>query len=212
VTGIISAEKTADRSEEKMASQIVLASASPRRSMLLKDAGIRFETAEAHISEEIPDGTDPRVASMYNALKKAQYVSAEYLGAFVVGADTIVYDGRIMGKPADEEDAFNMLSELRDRVHSVYTGVCIIRADEKITRLFCDRTDITFGAYSDEEIRDYISSGEPMDKAGSYAVQGEWSVHVEKIDGSRNNVIGLPVERLEEELTALGADTGTAVE
>ena len=120
----------ADQREDDMASQIVLASASPRRSSLLDAAGISFETAEAHISEYIPDGTEPRIASMYNALKKAQYVSREYPEAFVIGADTIVYDGRILGKPSDEEDAFNVLGELRDSTHAVYTGVCIVRADE----------------------------------------------------------------------------------
>ena len=196
----------ADQREDDMASQIVLASASPRRSSLLDAAGISFETAEAHISEYIPDGTEPRIASMYNALKKAQYVSREYPEAFVIGADTIVYDGRILGKPSDEEDAFNVLGELRDSTHAVYTGVCIVRADEKITRLFCERTDITFGTYSDDEIRRYVSTGEPMDKAGSYAVQGQWAEHVEKIDGDRDNVIGLPVACLSEELVRLGAD------
>lgn len=189
-----------------MASQIILASASPRRSRLMSDAGIPFGAEEAYVSEDIPDGTDPRTACMYNALRKAQYVSEEHPHAFVIGADTIVYDGKILGKPADEEDAFKTLRELKNRTHSVYTGVCVIRADEMVTRFFCERTDVVFGDYSDEEIKEYISTGEPMDKAGSYAVQGQWSAHVERLDGDRDNVIGLPVKRLSEELASLGAD------
>ncbi len=189
-----------------MSSQIILASASPRRKALMKSAGIICGIAPAAVDEEIPGGTPPRIACMYNALRKAQYVSQGVPGAYVIGADTVVWDGRILGKPSDGEDAFRTLTELRNRTHSVYTGVCIVCAEKKITHLFCERTDVTFGDYSDDAVRAYIATGEPMDKAGSYAVQGAWSVNVTDLTGDRNNVIGLPVERLRDELVRLGAE------
>lgn len=189
-----------------MGSQIILASASPRRKALMSSAGIICGISPAEVDEYIPEGTPPRIACMYNALRKAQYVSQSFSGAFVIGADTVVWDGRILGKPADEEDAFRTLTELRNRVHSVFTGVCIVCAEKQTTHLFCERTDVSFGDYSDDAVRDYIATGEPMDKAGSYAVQGAWSVHITELAGDRNNVIGLPVDRLRDELVRLGAE------
>ena len=188
-----------------MSPSIILASASPRRKRLMESAGIPCGIAPADVDEFIPEGTPPRIACMYNALRKAQEVSRTYPDQYVIGSDTIVWDGRILGKPENEAEAFRMLAELRDRAHSVYTGVCVILASEGITRLFCDRTDIVFDDYSDEEIREYIASGEPADKAGAYAIQGVWGTHVREIQGDRNNVIGLPVSLLREELAKLGA-------
>ena len=189
-----------------MKTQIILASASPRRRMLMEEAGIVCETVSSDVDESLPEGTPPRTACMYNALRKAQDIAAFHSDCIVIGADTIVWDGRILGKPADPEDSFRTLSDLRNRAHRVLTGVCIIYADKGITRLFCEETEVVFGDYSDQEIRDYIQTGEPADKAGSYAVQGGWSVHVERISGDYNNVVGLPVERLKEELSKLGTD------
>ena len=143
---------------------------------------------------------------MYNALRKAQRVSRDYPDRFVIGADTVVWNGRILGKPENEAEAFQMLAELRDSDHSVYTGGCIVKADEMITRFFYDQTCVAFDHYSDEEIRDYILTGEPSDKAGAYAIQGIWAAHVRDIRGDRSNVIGLPVSLLRRELGRLGVD------
>lgn len=189
-----------------MSAKIILASASPRRRELMARGGIACDIVPAHVNEDIPEGTQPRIACMYNALKKAQDVAAGHEDSYVIGADTIVWDGRILGKPVDEADAFRTLAELRNRTHSVYTGMCIILASQRITRIFYEKTDVVFGDYSDDDIRAYIKTGEPMDKAGSYAVQGAWSEHVTEIRGSRDNVIGLPVDRIAAELDRLGAD------
>lgn len=192
--------------EMLMDTQIILASASPRRQSLMESAGIPCRIVPADVDEFIPKWIPPRIACMYNALRKAQNVSQLFPDQYVIGADTIVWDGRILGKPEDEEEAFRTLSELRNRAHSVYTGVCIAVASKGITRVFCDRTDVVFGDYSDEEIREYIATGEPADKAGSYAIQGNWGAHVRDFHGDRNNVIGLPVSLLREELLRLGAE------
>lgn len=192
--------------ELSMSSQIVLASASPRRKQLMEAAGIRCLTVSADVNESIPEGTPPRIACMYNALRKAQHVSRNYPNHLVIGADTIVWDGRVLGKPENDEDAFRTLKELKNRTHSVYTGVCILSVSAGITRCFCEKTDVSFGDYSDHMIREYIATGEPADKAGSYAIQGAWGIHVNRVQGDRDNVIGLPVTRLKEELVRLEAD------
>ena len=189
-----------------MSSQIVLASASPRRKQLMEAAGIRCLTVSADVNESIPEGTPPRIACMYNALRKAQHVSRNYPDHLVIGADTIVWDGRVLGKPENDEDAFRTLKELKNRTHSVYTGVCILSVSAGITRCLCEKTDVSFGDYSDHMIREYIATGEPADKAGSYAIQGAWGIHVNRVQGDRDNVIGLPVTRLKEELVRLEAD------
>lgn len=189
--------------------RFILASGSPRRKELIRAVVPVFDIIPADVSEVIPDGTPPRLACMYNAFKKALDVAERIEEGFVIGADTIVYDRRILGKPADEEDAVRMLRSLRGRTHQVMTGVSLISGDGKARRVFYDVTDVTFGEYSEEEIRTYVRSGEPMDKAGSYAIQGSWSSHVTAVKGSLSNVIGLPMERLAEELSVLaGLQTG----
>lgn len=203
-----------------MNKRIILASASPRRIEILRTHGVEAEVVPADVDESLPEGTEPRIACMYNALKKALYVEniimkeyadagdgdAKQPDALIIAADTIVYDGRILGKPADDEDAFRTLSELRARTHSVMTGVAVIDAGKLDKRVFCETTSVSFDDYSDDEIRAYIATGEPADKAGSYAIQGLWSSHVTDTEGDYFNVIGLPWERLRRELVSLGAD------
>ena len=203
-----------------MNKRIILASASPRRTEILKMHGVEAEIIPADVDESLPDGTEPRIACMYNALKKALYVEnvimkeseasgadpAKQPDALIIAADTIVYDGRILGKPVDDEDAFRTLSELRAKTHQVMTGVAVIDASRLDRRVFCETTSVSFDDYSDDEIRAYIATGEPADKAGSYAIQGRWSSHVTDTEGDRFNVIGLPWERLRRELVSLGAD------
>ena len=121
----------------------------------------------------------------------------------VIGADTIVFAERILGKPADEKEAFRTLQFLRGRTHQVLTGVALVTPDGRLRRVFYDCTEVTFSDYSDEAVREYIRSGEPMDKAGSYAIQGSWGSMVTNTEGSTYNVIGLPVEKLERELSSV---------
>lgn len=197
-----------------MAKRIILASASPRRIEILKMHGIGAEVIPADVDESLPEGTRPDLACMYNALKKGLHVEQKILKedqddhtqTLIIAADTIVYNGRILGKPADDQDAFITLKELSGRTHQVMTGVAVIDAGKQDRRVFCECTDVTFDSYSDDDIRAYIATGEPADKAGSYAIQGLWSVHVTEEKGDHFNVIGLPWKRLKAELVDLGAD------
>ena len=169
--------------------EMILASASPRRKELLSSMGIAFEVIVAD-AQEATEGS-PDVLVMENAALKATAVAALHPDRMVLGSDTVVcVDGQVLGKPKDEEDAFCMLRALSGREHQVYTGVCLIKNGKKDVR--CDKTDVFFTSLSDEEIRDYIRTGEPMDKAGAYAIQGIAGMFVEKICGSFSNVIGLP--------------------
>ncbi len=183
--------------------KIVLASGSPRRKELLRQAVPEFVIITADVPETVPEGTPPHLACMFNAFRKASAVAGQLEAGLVIGADTIVYDRRILGKPADEQDAAETLRALRNRAHQVMTGVSLISADGTVRRVFYDVTEVTFGEYSDEEIAAYVRSGEPMDKAGSYAIQGSWRSHVTAVEGSLSNVIGLPMEMLVKELAGL---------
>ncbi len=183
-----------------MEKKIILASASPRRIEILRKNGINCEIMPADVDEYIPEGTVPHLACMHNALKKALAIENQLTEGIIIAADTIVYNGDILGKPADEEDAFRMLSDLRNTSHSVMTGVALLDAATHRKHVFYEETQVYFGDYSNQDIRDYIASGEPLDKAGSYAIQGGWGKHVTKYEGDFNNVIGLPWNRLKEEL------------
>lgn len=189
-----------------MEKKIILASASPRRIEILKSNGVDAEIIPADVDESLPENTPPRMACMYNALKKALHVEKNVSGGIIIAADTIVYSDRILGKPADDEEAFEVLSSLRGGTHQVMTGVAVIDAGRNDRRVFCECTSVTFEEYSDDDIRAYIATGEHADKAGSYAIQGGWSVHVTEVKGDYYNVIGLPWERLRQELLDLGAD------
>ena len=199
-----------------MKGRIILASASPRRIEILRRHGAEAIVMPADVDEFLPEGTEPRTGCMYNALKKALYVESLLKGdpvedaveadTFIIGADTIVFDGRIFGKPGNDAEAFSILQSLRNRTHQVMTGTAVIRAGKDDRRVFCECTSVSFGEYSDQEILDYIATGEPADKAGAYAIQGGWSAHVTEISGDYYNVIGLPWERLRKELLSMGAD------
>ena len=183
---------------------IILASASPRRTELLKQAGFTFTVIPSSIEEQRTETSPDKLAEDL-AFQKAedvyQSVKQDYTGKdfMVIGEDTIVYyDGEVLGKPADEQEAFDMLKMLSDRTHQVYTGLAIIlrKADEKQIYLMHERTDVTFYPISDHELKDYIATGDPLDKAGAYGIQGPFAVHVKKINGDYNNVVGLPIARL----------------
>jgi septum formation protein len=176
--------------------RLVLASASPRRAELLKAAGIEFDVMPADVDEamdveDTPEGYVRRVAQL-----KAEAVLPRAGERPVLGADTIVIVGHaVLGKPSDTADAGRMLRLLSGREHSVMTGVCLINpaAESGRVQMSTTRTSVEFAGLTDEEISWYVASGEPMDKAGAYAIQGLASRFVTRIEGSYSNVVGLPV-------------------
>lgn len=178
----------------------ILASASPRRRALLQQAGIEFHVIPSAIEEHITK-TDPKEVVMELASQKAAAVfsSVTIPDRVVIGADTIVvYENQILGKPATQEDAFSMLSKLSGHTHQVYTGVALISdcGGKKKEQVFCECTDVTFYPISDDELHAYIKTGDPLDKAGAYGIQGPFAIHVRGISGDYNNVVGLPIARL----------------
>ncbi len=179
--------------------KIILASGSPRRRELLTQAGIEFEVDPADI-EEITGETLPSKVVEDLSRQKALSVSEHHKGQMVLAADTVVaFDDEILGKPKDEDDAFRMLTELSGRTHQVYTGVTIVDANG-LAKTFSECTMVSMYENSAEQIKKYISSGEPMDKAGAYGIQGLGAVLVKEIQGDYNNVVGLPLARVYREL------------
>lgn len=187
--------------------KIVLASASPRRSELLSQVGIEFEIIPSNIPEEPLDGETPAEHVMRLASQKASEVAGRVgTGKWVIGSDTVVIiDGEILEKPDDHMDAIAMLKKLSGREHKVITGYSIINSSsgEEVKRAV--ETAVKFKKLTDNEIEGYVHSGEPMDKAGAYAIQGLGSFMVEGIVGSYSNVVGLPVCQIVNDLEALGA-------
>ena len=183
---------------------VILASASPRRKQLLEMLGLDFEVRPAKGEERLPDGIGPEEAVRRLSLQKAASVAQECAPEdVVIGADTIVWhDGRILGKPKDEQDAARMLSALSGNVHRVYTGVTVIRGETVLSA--AEETKVRFRRLSGPEIDAYIKTGEPMDKAGAYGAQGCASLFVEGIEGDFFNVMGLPVCRLGKLLKEVG--------
>ncbi len=173
---------------------LILASSSPRRSYLLKKAGLVVEVHPSRIDESSLPETEPADYVLALAKAKTLDVAARFPSRWVIGADTVVnVDDRILGKPATPAEARAMLSRLSGKTHQVFTGFCICRQDQN--RFFSDTvvTDVTFKALSDAEIDWYVRTGEPFDKAGAYAIQGMGTFLVRSISGSYTNVVGLPV-------------------
>lgn len=181
--------------------KIILASKSPRRAFLLSGIGLKFDIIEGDADESaVSKELEPALYTQELALIKAA-AAAKKLGskrsAVIIAADTVVVlDGRIMGKPKDEDDAFLMLKSLSGRTHEVYTGYCVMRGSDGYAVCKSEKTAVTFKRLSDEKIRDYIATGEPMDKAGAYGIQEKGAALVERIDGDYFNVVGLPVSSL----------------
>ena len=175
--------------------RLVLASASPRRSDLLRNAGLPFVIDPADIHEEPLAGEAPIDYARRLARDKAKTVFARHPNAVVLGADTVVVvDEHLLEKPANAEDAARMLRLLSGRTHLVITGVCLLSAEFERTE--AEVTLVTFVPMSAQEIGEYVASGEPMDKAGAYGIQGMASRWVERIEGDYFNVVGLPVARV----------------
>lgn len=176
---------------------IILASKSPRRKELLSLCGIEFSVMPTEADETLPENISPAEAVEHLSRIKAEPLKNE--NGIIIGADTVVaIDDIILGKPRDEKDAFDMLKALSGKTHFVYTGVTIIKGEKSVT--FSEKTEVEFFPLSDEEIADYVKTGEPLDKAGAYGIQGKGALLVKKINGDYNNVVGLPVSRLSREL------------
>lgn len=183
--------------------EIILASGSPRRQELLRGMGYAFsvDVSDADEHTDLP----PKQAVVELALRKAKSVAQRHDGGVIIASDTLVaLDDQPLGKPADAEDARCMLRALSGRTHYVYTGVCVMDAAEKKVITDTDTSSVTFRRLSDEEIESYIATGEPMDKAGAYAIQGGAGAFVSKLEGSFENVMGFPVELVGRLLAGFG--------
>ena len=181
---------------------LILASASPRRRELLALTGLPFTVDAPDVDESCT--LPPREAVMELSRRKAQAAAALHPGCVILAADTLVsVDETALGKPRDEADAFRMLRALSGRWHQVYTGVTVVDANGKVHSAV-DGTDVRFEEMSDEAIRRYISTGEPMDKAGAYAVQGIAGLWISELRGSHTNVIGLPMALVRRMLEGCG--------
>lgn len=184
--------------------RIILASQSPRRRELLTQIGLKFEVIPSTV-EEVITSANPVEVVQELAQQKARDV-AEVAGRemakdslLVIGADTIVvYEGKILGKPEDKEDAVRMLTMLQGKEHSVYTGVALLSGEQEI--VFAEETRVQMCSMTPEEILWYVNTGEPMDKAGAYGIQGLCARFIRQIQGDYNNVVGLPVGRIYQEL------------
>ena len=178
---------------------IILASKSPRRRELMESAGFEFEIIPATKDEVIPSGLHNGEIAEAIASQKAFEIAEKHPADIVVGADTIVVCGNeVMGKPKDGADAVRMLKKLSGQVHCVYTGVCIISPNHRVS--FYDTTEVEFYPISDDELSAYIESGEPFDKAGAYGIQGSGAMLIKGIKGDYYNVMGLPIARVYREI------------
>jgi septum formation protein len=181
--------------------KLVLASGSPRRAEILKKAELQFEIKVPRIEEENSIG-NPEEQVLKLSEEKAEAVAQKIENSIILGADTIVVlENEILGKPKDQNQAFQILKKLSGKTHAVYTGVCLINQINQKKLSDFDKTIVKFNRLSDEDIWDYISTGEPMDKAGAYGIQGMGNFLVEYIVGDLNNVIGLPLLKLKQLLS-----------
>lgn len=198
---------------EEIPYKVVLASASPRRMEMFQNRGLTPQILPSEVEENLPWELSMEQTVMYLALKKARDVAGRLAAAaeqtepaerrLVVAADTVVYKDGIIGKPADTEDAVRILEALRGKQHFVATGVAIMEAGTGRQRVFCQVSKVWFKDYSRQEILDYAATGEPLDKAGGYAIQGGWGPYVDRYEGDYDNIIGFPWERFLEELAVM---------
>lgn len=180
---------------------LLLASASPRRSELLRQMGLAFEVLTLPTREIQPEHLTPLEVCQINAYRKARAVAKKFPDSLVLGADTLVWLGtRIYGKPSSLADAERMLGELQGREHHVTTGLCLIHLRAHRQKSFADTTSVIFHPLGSVQIRAYLARIHPLDKAGAYAIQQHGELIVERVEGSYSNVVGLPVELLRAEL------------
>jgi septum formation protein len=188
------------------AMKLILASASARRAEILRDAGLPFTVLSSAIDETPYPNEAPHDLVQRLADTKADLVAARAVGpAIIIAADTeVVVDGQVLGKSRTSDDARQMLSKLSGRTHSVITGVTLIRLPDAERRSFVETTQVQFAQIPDEEILRYLATGEPFDKAGSYAIQGRAGRYIPRVEGCYFNIVGLPLARLYQTLTELG--------
>ncbi len=194
-----------------MDKKVILASASPRRRELLNQVGIDPVIMPSHV-EEVIASTEPDQVVMELSVQKAEDVAATYRGqdVVVIGADTVVVaDGKILGKPKDREDAIRMVTLLAGRSHQVYTGVTLVfcgadRGKDGKTVTFAEETEVWIYPMDRTQVERYVDTGEPMDKAGAYGIQGYFAAYIQGIRGDYTNVVGLPVGRVCQTLFAEG--------
>ncbi len=186
--------------------KLILASASPRRAQILRDAGISFAVLSSAVDETPYPGETPQQMVLRLAHAKAELVAARAIGpAILIAADTVVVlDGQILGKPRSTDDARRMLQLFSGRTHSVVTGVSVLRLPEIERRQFVETTLVSFALLSSDEISRYLATDEPYDKAGAYAIQGYAGRFIPRIEGCYFNVVGLPLSRLIATLRELG--------
>lgn len=178
---------------------LILASASPRRREMLKNIGLQFEVQTKNVPEDLPLGIKPGEAVELLAVQKARAVADDRDSGLVIGCDTVVVsNGEILGKPQDIKHAKEMLCSLQGGSHQVYTGIVVIDAATGKTITDHQCTKVHFKSLTEEEIDRYVASGEPMDKAGAYGVQGIAAIFITGVEGCYHNVVGLPLERLAE--------------
>lgn len=183
-----------------MMNQIILASGSPRRKNMLKNEGIPVNIVIPEVEEFFPENLSKEEVAMYLALKKALAVESQCEKGIIIAADTIVYKDEIIGKPRDYKEAVYILNKLRGTEHQVVTGVAILKKETSERRIFFETTKVYFKNYDDDTIEKYIQTGELWDKAGAYAIQGQGSQFIERIEGDYDNVVGLPLQKLKSEM------------
>jgi septum formation protein len=182
---------------------LILASVSPRRAELLREMGLKFRAVPSDAPEARNEQLTARELCQLNAYRKARAVAKKNPDALVIGADTLVcLDDEIFGKPVSLADARRMIGRLQGRTHRVATGVCLIHLRHFRQKIFADTTAVTFKPLSFDQAAAYVTSVNPLDKAGAYAIQEKGDLIVERISGSYSNVVGLPMERLKTELAA----------
>ncbi len=182
--------------------ELILASASPRRKELLEKIGLPFTVQPAKGEERITQKSPAAVVMELSRQKAEEIAAAQTEDCIIIGADTVVAKGeKIMGKPKDAADAKQMLRSIADDCHQVYTGVTLIRTGAHPQSVaFQEKTDVFLYPISDAELDAYIASGDPMDKAGAYGIQGDFAIYVKRIAGDYYNVVGLPIGRVYQEL------------
>ena len=185
--------------------KLILASASPRRKELLGKIGLEFDIIPAKGEEVVTKKLPWEVVEELSFQKAKEIADMQTEECIVIGSDTIVAkEEKIMGKPKDEAEAYQMLSEIAGNVHQVYTGVTLIRTGKEPKVItFAEKTDVHLYPMSDKEIYSYIATKDPMDKAGAYGIQGDFAIHVKGIEGDYYNVVGLPIGKVYQELKQL---------
>ena len=193
----------------KREDELILASASPRRFHLLKQVGIPFRQVVSGVTEDIEAPAEPEAHVLELSRRKAEDVARRLNSGIVLGADTVVVlEGQILGKPANAREATEMLRRLSGRTHQVYTGLTLIDVAADVSVSHVEVTEVTFRELSEEEIAAYVATGEPLDKAGAYGIQGKGALLVSGINGCYYNVVGLPLAGLMNMLRRLESEVG----